>query len=77
MIENTIVSVPITIKLIDTSHLYQSQHEYPQIMIEPSPCHYPQFIDSPTKQTLYTTLSDTEQPSSRPCFLFDIFCCCK
>lgn len=79
MIENDIVSVPIRIKLIETSHLYQPpQQEYPQIMIEPSPCHYPQFIDSPVeKQTLYTTLSDNEMPASKPCFLFEIFCCCK
>ena len=75
MIENDIVSVPVTIKLLDTSHLYQE--EYPQITIEPSPCHYPQFIDSSTeKQPLYTTLSDTDKSESTPCFLFDFFCCC-
>jgi hypothetical protein len=74
MIENDIVSVPIRIKLLNTSMLYQQdEHEYPQIMIEPSPSHYPQLIEPLQKQPLYTK----EVPKSTPCFLFDIFCCCK
>ena len=78
MIEKDIVSAPIFIKLLDTGHLYEAvQDTYPQITIEPSPCHYPQFIDSSTeKQPLYTTLSDTDKSESTPCFLFDFFCCC-
>ena len=75
MPEDDIASAPITIKLLDTSHLYQEM--YPQIMIEPSPCHYPQFINSPVeKQPLCTTQSDDKWPPSSPCILSKFFCCC-
>lgn len=79
MIEKDIVSAPIFIKLIDTRHLYpQDQIEYPNIMVEPSPSHYPQFINSPTKkQPLCTTSDDTDLVEPTPCFLVEIFCCCK
>lgn len=74
MNKNKIVSAPIRIKLLDTSTIYQQeQTEYTQITIEPSPSHYPQWIESSQKQQLYTK----EVPESTHCFLFDIFCCCK
>ena len=78
MIEKDIVSAPIFIKLLDTGHLYEPvQDTYPQMMIEPSPCHYPQFIDSPTKKEPLCTTAPPSEKVSTPCFLFDIFCCCK
>jgi|688.fasta_scaffold2149549_2 hypothetical protein len=77
MNKNKIVSAPIRIKLLDTTTIYQQEQiEYPQITIQPSPSHYPQWIDSVQKQPLCTT-SDTEEPATTTCFLFDIFCCCK
>ena len=77
MNKNKIVSAPIRITLLDTSTIYQQeQTEYTQIMIEPSPSHYPQWIDSVQKQPLCTT-STAEEPESTSCFLFDIFCCGK
>lgn len=72
---NKISSAPIRIKLLDTSTVYQQEQiEYPQIMIEPSPSHYPQWIGPSQKQPLCTA-SDAEAPVSTSCFLFDIFCC--
>lgn len=77
MNKNKIVSAPIRIKLLDTSTIYeQEQTEYTQIMIEPSPSHYPQFIEPLQKQPLCTT-SEAEVPVTASCFLFDIFCCGK
>lgn len=82
MIENDIVSVPIRIKLIDARRI--EQLEYPQMMIEPSPSHYPQFIDSALdsqKEPLCTSISDREMirssTESTSCFLVEIFSCCK
>ena len=86
MIENDIVSVPIRIKLIDTRLIdAQENREYPQIMVEPSPSHYPQLIDSAMdayKEPLYTSISHTEMIRSptadtTSCFLIEIFSCCK
>jgi hypothetical protein len=69
---NKVDSASIRIKLLDTSTIYQQeQTEYTQITIEPSPSHYPQFIDSSQKEPLCTI----ESPPSRSCFLFEIFCC--
>ena len=77
MNKNRIVSAPIRIKLLDTSTIYQQeQNEYPYITIEPSPSHYPQWIDSSQKQPLCTTL-DSEVPVTTSCFLCEIFGCCK
>ena len=73
---NKISSAPIRIKLLDTTIYQQEQIEYPQITIQPSPSHYPQWIDSEQKQPLCTT-SDTEVPATTTCFLFDFFCCCR
>jgi len=71
---NKISSAPIRIKLLDTTIYQQDQTGYPQIMIHPSPSHYPQLIDSSQKELLCT--SDTEAPVSTSCF-FDVFCCCR
>lgn len=77
MAEDNIVSAPIRIKLLDISRLYeQDQTEYPHITIEPSPCRYPQLIDSPS-EPLCTSVSEADAPQTTSCFLFDIFCCCK
>ena len=70
MNKNKIASAPIRIKLLDTTIYQQEQTEYQQIMIEPSPSHYPQWIDSVQKQPLCTK----EVPATATCFLFDIFC---
>jgi hypothetical protein len=86
MIENDIVSVPIRIKLIDTSRIdAQDTSEYPQAIIKPSPTHYPHLVDSAMdsyKEPLYTSISDKEMIRSptadtTSCFLIEIFSCCK
>jgi len=77
MNKNNIISAPIRIKLLDTTTIYQQEQiEYPQITIQPSPSHYPQWIDSTQKQPLCTT-SDIKEPATTSCFLFDFFCCCR
>ena len=75
MNKNNIISAPIHIKLLDTNTIYQQEQiGYPQITIQPSPSHYPQWIESVQKQPLCTT-STAEEPESTSCFLFDFFCC--
>ena len=70
MNKNKIVSAPIRIKLLDTSTIYQQeQTEYTQITIEPSPSHYPQWIESSQNEPLCTT--DAPVTTS----WFDMFCC--
>jgi len=77
MIKKDIVSIPIRITLIDTSRIdAKEQSEYPQMMIKPSPSHYPQFIDSPTESLISS--ADTEgysKPSSGFCDFFTCFSC--
>jgi len=83
MIERDIVSVPIRIKLINTDRI-DTADEYPQIMIEPSPCHYPHLIDSamdPQKNSLISS-ADTENgpylSDDESCtWMFFFFPCCR